>query len=170
MEYNYTGSRFNINKKYLAISALVILLVFGVFFFGKTVTSFLVYSGSISKELNETRTNLTICNAQLTERDAQLSGANSLITTCQNETAVLKTNVEACTSNMNSINASFESCKVNNTYLESQKKIVESDYEKLAENAASDLCCPRGIKTASWSINDSFILCGSGNRTVNCTA
>lgn len=168
-DYNPIRQRFDMNKKRLTIVVLVVLLIIGVFFTGKTLTGYVTYSASLADELNQTKLNLSACSTQLSSTSSQLTVCQSDNTKLKSYVDMAKSSAQACATDLSIANSSLGSCKTDNENLKSQKEFFESNYNKLAENAAADICCARGITMASWSINDSFILC-SGNRTVNCIA
>ncbi|MBI3191014.1 hypothetical protein HYZ41_04920 [archaeon] len=162
MTYDYRhGFGLTENKKHLVIYVLAVILILSLFVFGKVITGYATYTGEVVKVLNETKSDLSVCETGLTN-------ANNDIAKYLSDIAVMKPLFDTCKTNLNSTQTLLETCGKEKTSLKAENAETELKYDALASHAAMDICCLRGVTVASWSIVDNFILC-SGNKTVSCT-
>jgi chromosome segregation ATPase len=130
-------------------------------FSGKVITGYTTYADQIEKELNETRHDLSLC-------EDGIANANNDIASFLSGLANMKSISDVCRTELNSTKSALDMYGKEKSSLQAEKDGLELKYNNLAIHAATDMCCVRGVKIASWSIVDDFILC-SGNKTINCT-
>lgn len=155
------------DKKHIAIAVLAVMLVVSVSLMGKAVTSYAAYVDDISGRLNQTEKSLGSCSSSLNQ-------ASFMAQECQGNLTAARSSLSGCESKSSSIrslldmaNADVNKCKSDYSALKTKNDAAQSKYDALAENAAKDICCTRGVVSINWDVVDNFIVC-SGPRNATC--
>ncbi len=156
------------------ISLLILLIGFGfTFFILSSKMTGLAVGDNAAQNIERSQESV---NFLIQERETcfdDLGSARSSYNGCQSDLLLQGTKLDNCTQDLGAAENDLEACNLGKNLLETQLTKKIADYELLAKNSVTSICCSfsdyKSGAVKSWDISDNNILC-SGSKTVNCTS
>jgi septal ring factor EnvC (AmiA/AmiB activator) len=168
------GKEFIINNsKKISLVILLLAIGFSLVNVNSSMTGLATGDEQILKNLERSQESV---NFIIQEREGclgELAFARDSFNTCQADLGSANANLDACNKDKETIKASLTSCQTEKTVAENQLAAEIVNYEELAKNSVTSICCSfsdfKAGTIKNWGIENNNIVC-TGSSTVNCTS
>ena len=163
---------FSKRGKHLAIAIVIIFLLVVFYTTGLAMTTYATYSRNAEQQLNETKTNLAIVQAEKDVCLASLNATGNDLKRCESDLSLKTSLLNTCGIEKSSLNNNIVSTVSSLNTCKTEKDSAIQSSKQLVRNSVKAICCSYGdVQTGfvrNWNTVNDSITC-TGSYTVNCS-